>query len=150
LSGEVFALCSIVTQEGELPVTWSMGWVELGLWVGWCRVWHWVRVAGLQRVLLIGILLYNICSIRDRLGSGKEVAEVAGGMGKGSSVVDEGFVGGVGGWWVGWCGDGMACWVIIIVSGSDANGRSGWVWGGEHQSQHALVLMKHSGEWAKG
>jgi len=94
-SSELFAPCSMVTQEGELQVACSTGWVVHCFWVGWCRVCCQVRAAGLQSVLLVGVLLCNILAIRDMLGGGKEVSGVSGGAGKGSGVADEGG-GGVG------------------------------------------------------
>jgi len=131
-SGELYAPYGMIAQEGEMPGACSTGWMVHGLWVGRCRVWRRVRAASLQsRVLLVGAWLCVILSISDRLGGGRGVAGVSNGTGTGSSVSSEGGV--LVGWWIGWCGDGVVCWFIVIICGifvrSDADGRNGWVWG---------------------
>jgi len=97
----LFALCSMVTKREEVPFMCSKGW---GVSFIQCRVWRWVRAAGFQRLLLVGVVLWSICSIRDKsrlMGSLFSALY---------SVVGEGGVGRVGGY-AGCCGDGESCWV---------------------------------------
>ncbi len=70
-------------------ITGSTEWVVHRLWVGWCKVQHWVRTAGLQRVLVVGMLLCIILAVWDNLGGGEEGDDVVGGMVKGSSVTNK-------------------------------------------------------------
>jgi len=46
-------------------------------------------MAGLQRVLVVGMLLCIILAVWDNLGGGKEGDDVAGGVVKGSSVTNK-------------------------------------------------------------
>jgi len=80
-------------------ITSLAGWVVHRLWVGWFKVWCRVRATGLQRVLVVGMLLCIILAIRDNLGGGKEGDGVAGSAVKGSGATNKD--GGRVEWWVG-------------------------------------------------